>query len=66
MDLISGFEGKWCDSSQTYCFELKITDVGEGMLDYQEQEPYQESFRITYMDVYDITISIEGSGASIP
>ncbi len=63
MDLISRFEGKWCDSSQSYCFELKLTAVGEGVLDYyQEPEPYQESFRITYMDVYDISIDIEGSG----
>lgn len=62
MDLILGFEGKWCDSSQTYCFELKLTDLGEGTLDYyQEREPYQESFRITYMDMYDITIDIEDS-----
>ncbi|WP_179215694.1 PQQ-binding-like beta-propeller repeat protein [Paenibacillus sp. MY03] len=58
-----GFEGKWCDSSQTYCFELKLTDVVEGTLDYyQEREPSQESFRITYMDMYDITIDIENSG----
>ncbi|SDC11032.1 PQQ-like domain-containing protein [Paenibacillus sp. UNCCL117] len=60
--LISGFEGKWCDSFQALCFELKLTDVNKGMLDYyQERDPIKESFDITYMDEYRIDIKIEGS-----
>jgi len=62
MALISGFVGKWCDSFQALCFELKLTDVKKGTLDYyQERDPFMETFEITYMDEYSIDIKIEGS-----
>lgn len=39
---ISGFKGKWCDSSQTLCFDLELEDDSGGTLEYyQEREPYK-------------------------
>lgn len=61
-DLISGFNGKWCDSLEVLCFEIKLDGDSGGTLNYyQEREPYQESFRITYMDEYRIVIKINDS-----
>lgn len=42
---ISGFEGKWCDSLQTLCFDLHLAGDFGGTL-----EPFKESFVITYAD----------------
>ncbi|MNC42674.1 hypothetical protein D3C75_914960 [compost metagenome] len=59
---ISGFEGKWCDFSQTLCFDLEHTDDSRGTLDYyQEREPFMESFVITYADEYSMVVEIDGS-----
>ncbi|AWP28483.1 hypothetical protein [Paenibacillus sp. Cedars] len=59
VELISGFNGKWCDSLQVLCFEIKLDgDSGGTLNSYQEREPYQESFGITYMDEYQIVIKI--------
>lgn len=61
-NLISGFNGKWCDSIQALCFEVKLEGDSGGTLDYyQEREPFQETFRITYMDEYRIVIKVNDS-----
>lgn len=60
--LISGFEGSWCDSLQTLCFRLELTDVNKGTLYYyQGRDPFKEQFEITYMDENSIDIRIEGT-----
>ncbi|MBW5444748.1 PQQ-binding-like beta-propeller repeat protein [Cohnella sp. CFH 77786] len=60
--LIDGFKGKWCDSLQALCFEIKLEGNSGGKLDYyQERDPFQEPFRITYMDEYKIEINIDAS-----
>ncbi|BCG60190.1 hypothetical protein PUR_36150 [Paenibacillus sp. URB8-2] len=59
---VSGFEGKWCDSSQTLCFDLELIDDSGGTLEYyQEREPFKESFVITYEDEYSMVVEADGS-----
>ncbi|KKO53978.1 hypothetical protein [Paenibacillus sp. DMB20] len=60
--LINGFKGKWCDSDQMLCFEIKLDGDSGGKLDYyQEREPFEGPFRITNMDEYSIVININDS-----
>lgn len=65
--LIDGFKGKWCDSNQELCFEVVIDEGNtSGHLDYfQDREPYQEKFRIPYMDEYEILIEMEAGASQI-
>lgn len=65
--LIDGFKGRWCDEYQELCFEI-VLDDGEngGYLDYyQEKEPYQEKFRIPYMDEYEIVLEFEAASSQV-
>ena len=52
----------WFTSLSVNHFDLKLTVVNEGTLNYyQERDPIKESFDIIYMDEYNIDIKIEGS-----
>lgn len=63
---VSGFEGKWCDSSQTLCFDLELEDDSGGTLEYyQEREPYKESFVITYEDEYNMVLEFEAASSQV-
>ncbi|QMV44266.1 hypothetical protein [Cohnella cholangitidis] len=65
--LIDGFKGKWCDSDQMLCFEVAINDneTGGSLDYYQEQEPYEEKFRIPYMDEYEMVIELEAGASQV-
>ncbi|AIQ37194.1 hypothetical protein R50345_22670 [Paenibacillus sp. FSL R5-0345] len=64
--LISGFEGKWCDSSQSLCFDLELEDDSGGTLEYyQELEPYKESFVIIYEDGYNMVLEFEAASSQV-
>ncbi|AWP26357.1 PQQ-like beta-propeller repeat protein [Paenibacillus sp. Cedars] len=66
-NLIDAFKGKWCDINQELCFEVVIDDSEvRGYLDYyQEQYPYQEAFKIPYMDEYEIVIEMEAGASQV-
>jgi len=65
--LISGFKGKWCDSFQSLCFNVVFKDQSSsGYLDYfQEKEPYQEAFRILYVDEFEIQLELEAGASQV-
>lgn len=66
-NLIDAFKGKWCDTNQELCFEVVIDDSEvRGYLDYyQEEYPYQEKFKIPYMDEYEIVIEFEAASSQV-
>lgn len=65
--LIDGFKGKWCDTDQMPCFEIVFDDDENGgyFHYYQEREPYQERFRIPYMDEFEIEIEFKAASSQV-
>lgn len=58
--LYDALNGECCDSLQALYFEIKLDGVTGSTLTYcNEREPYQEKFRITYMDEYEFLIEME-------
>lgn len=65
--MIEGFNGKLYDSAQQLCFEVVLDDNDSGgyLNYYQEKEPYQEAFKIPYMDEYEIAIELEAGSSQV-